>query len=459
MKRVTLITIAALLAATTAHAGWWKTYGGSDWGEGHCVQEIQDGYIVTGSQKLSSGKTALWLLKVDSLGDTVWSKTYGATDTTEAVGNFIRQTQDGSFIIAGSFWNWNKATVEIWFVKTDSQGDTLWTKKYGQGVGHCIQQTQDGGYILSGTRLWGLYSLPSRLLLYKLNTQGDSSWSINYLLTGWVFSWGYFVQQTEDKGYIVAGLVGDTLEGHTRQALCVIKTDSVGDTLWSYTQGGNWDDYDNARCVRQVRDGGYVALANIGLLKFNQDGDTLWTREYRDGCSVEEIESGDYVFAGKAGTNLSQALNAPQEDVWLFKATEQGDSVWKRTYKAGYSYYMQETHDKGFIVTGQTYGDVFLVKTDSLGLLGIAEKPIVEADNGWNVPHSIGSYIVLHYQGLPQGFHASVFDVSGHKVAQIRGDGKEGAMTWGINQPPGVYFIQALDNRNKLKTAKVVLVR
>lgn len=66
---------------------------------------------------------------------------------------------------------------------------------------------------------------------------------------------------------------------------------------------------------------------------------------------------------------------------------------------------------------------------------------------------------MLHYQGLPQGFRANVFDVTGRKVDQIRGDGNEGAMTWGINYPPGVYFIQAMDNQNKLKTAKVVLLR
>lgn len=102
---------------------------------------------------------------------------------------------------------------------------------------------------------------------------------------------------------------------------------------------------------------------------------------------------------------------------------------------------------------------MLLMKTDSLGLLGIAENPIVESDNGWNVPHSIGSYVVLHYRDLPKGFRANVFDVTGSKVDQIKGDGNEGAMTWGINYPPGVYFIQALDNRNQLKTTKVVLVR
>lgn len=458
MKRFTLTIMAALLAAATiTHAGWWRTYGGSDWDEGRCVNEVKEGYIVTGSQTFSSGKVALWLFKTDTLGDTVWSKTYGGINNTEAVGNFIQKTHEGSYILTGTLWDWNSGNIEIWLLKTNEDGDTIWTKTFGETSGYCVQETQDNGYIITGARGW--YT-EAKLFLLKTNSNGDSLWMRTYLLDNWVYSLGYFVQQTEDHGYIAAGLIGDTTFEADREAFWMLKTDSLGDTLWTYTQGGeNWYDYDRARCVRQLRNGGYVALANFGLLKFDQAGDTLLTREYKDGASIVEIENGEYVFTGKAGTNLSQALNTPQEAVWLFKATEQGDSVWKRDYKTGFSYYMEEIYDKGFILTGQTYGDVFLVKTDSLGLLGIKENPIVETDNGWNVPHSIGSYIVLHYNDLPQGFRADVFDVSGRKVDQIRGDGNEGAMTWGINQPPGVYFIQATDNKNKIKTAKVVLVR
>ena len=187
----------------------------------------------------------------------------------------------------------------------------------------------------------------------------------------------------------------------------------------------------------------------------------MWTKGYQNGSSIDITYDNGFVLTGEAGI-LTSYCNLMPQDLWLFKTDNQGDSLWKQTYGSGLSYYVEETSDKGFIVTGRDFangGDLILFKTDSLGLLGITENPIVETDYGWNVPHSIGNYVVLHYQGLPQGFRASIFDISGRKVDQIRGDGNEGAMTWGINQPPGVYFIQALDNRNQLKTAKVVLVR
>lgn len=457
MKTIKLFVFTiCLLAGSVAQAGWFRTYGDSDYDEGRCVQEVEDGYIATGfSKSYDGGKAALWLLKTDTLGNIDWSKTYGATDSTEAVGNFVRQTQDGGYIIVG------RLSGSIWLLKTNPNGDTVWTKTLGSYGGSCVQQTTDEGYIIVGQREW----FPSRLILIKTNSLGDSIWARTFLLNGWVYSSGYFCQQTKDGGYIACGMIADTSYGQTRTAFWLIRTNTSGDTLWTYTQGGEeWGEYDGGVCVRETQSLEYISLANFGLLKFNTSGDTLWTRGYENGVHLQETYDDDYAFTGNASSTLTlETMSNPEEFwFWLFKTGNQGDSLWKQTYEDGWSYHIEETRDSGFIVTGLTSpnsGDLFLLKTDSLGLLGITENPIVETDNGWNVPHSIGSYVVLHYQGLPQGFRANVFDVSGRKVDQIRGDGIEGAMTWGINQPPGVYFIQALNNRGELKEVKVEIIR
>jgi len=458
MKKLTLVVLAALLAATTAHAGWLRTYGGSGWDEGRCVQEVEDGYIVTGfTHPDTLTSSALWLLKTDTLGNVIWSKTYGGTSSLGDRGYHVTQTTDGGYIITGRKWN---DPYHIWLLKTDSMGDTLWTRTFGESIGYCVQQTQDGGYIVTGRRNWW----PSQLFLLKTDSLGDSTWMSTYLLDDWVFSMGYFLQQTEDSGYVIVGAIGDTTFENGRGAFWLIKTNSSGDTQWSHIQGGeNWGDADYGRCVRQTDDNGYITLGTIGLVKFDLQGDTSWLEDYQNGSSVDITYDNGYILAGEAGGLSAASLTkAMPEQLWLLKTDNQGDSLWKQNFKDGLSYYLVETADKGFIATGRDLGnggDLFLLKTDSLGLLGIQENPILDTDNGWNVPYSIGSYVVLHYQGLSQGFRANVFDVSGRQVDQIRGDGNEGAMTWGIDQPPGVYFIQALDNQNHLKTAKVVLVR
>lgn len=460
MKRLSLVlAIAALALPQAGQAGWFRTYGGAEWDAGHCVQEIEDGYIITGStHSFGAGQADLWLLKTDTLGDTLWEKTYGWESTNE-VGYFVRETNDGGIIITGRLDN-----NRIWLLKTDSEGDTVWTRTFGTGFGYCVQQLDDNGYILLSTKFYGATITPSYLMLLRTNTDGDSLWAQLYLPDDWVYSMGYFIDRTEDGGFIISGLVRDTTFENEKTACWILRTDSEGDTLWTFIQGGdNWGDLDQGRCVRETIAEEYIACANFGLLKLNSLGDTIWARSYRNGSSVDVTADDGFILTGDA--SMLQAvsqLNTMPDPLWLLKTNNIGDSLWKQFYSVGESNYIEETRDKGFIisgVTGTNSGDVFLLKTDSLGLLGITENPIVETDNGWNVPHSIGSYVVLHYQGLPQGFRANVFDVSGRKVDQIRGDGNEGAMTWGINQPPGVYFIQALDNRNQLKTTKVVLVR
>ncbi|TKJ38461.1 hypothetical protein CEE36_10675 [candidate division TA06 bacterium B3_TA06] len=452
MKRLSLVlTLVTLLAESSVQATtWFKTYGGEGVDRGTCVQEVEDGYIVTGRKALNSDDYALWLLKTDTLGNVIWSKTYRATDSTDARGNFVRQTSDGGYIITGVDWS---GFSQIWLLKTNADGDTLWTRNFGRSIGYCVQETNDGGYILAGRRNWN----DAKLFLLKTNPNGDSVWMQTYLPNGWDVSIGFFVQQTRDTGYIVTGFVGDTMG--SSYPLCLIKTDAEGKTQWTLIYNA-----EGGQCVRQTRDSNYLVAGIIrnhaGLLKVNSSGDTLWSRTYgfdQASCCIEKKEKDEYVLTGDAYKSMAFS-NSKAGNSWLLSTDNYGDSLWARNYGSMSNYYVQETRDNGFIITGGS-GDLFLLKTDSLGLLGVVENPIVESDNGWNVPHSIGSYIVLHYQGLPQGFRANVFDVSGRKVDQIRGDANEGAMTWGINQPPGVYFIQALDNRNQLKTAKVVLVR
>ncbi|NLI98316.1 hypothetical protein GX441_06615 [bacterium] len=432
MKRLALIT---LLAASMAYAGWMRTYGSSEKGElGRCAQQTTDGgYIVSGVIGGSPG----WLIKTDSLGEIMWADTIGG-------GKWVEQTDDGCYILAG--------VPDL--TKTDSSGDTLWSKDYGF-YSRCVRPTQDGGFILTGATVDYL----GKLVLIKTDSTGDSLWFRSYLLSGWTYSLGHFVESSSDGGYLAVGYLGDTTFENAKQAFWLLKTDSLGEIQWSYVQGGeNWGDYEIGRCVRETSEGQFIALANFGLLKIDVSGDTLWTHEYRNGSHVQETVTLNYVLTGELLAQRCLNDNT-QGSTWLIKTDSNGIAKWERSYGSGSLNCVSKTNDKGFILTGEKDGDLCLIKTDSLGLLGIIENPIVESDNGWNVPHSIGSYVVLHYQGLPQGFHANVFDVSGRKVDRIRGGGIEGAMTWGINYPPGVYFIQALDSRNQLKTAKVVLVR
>src|SRR5690606_38220188 len=93
-----------------------------------------------------------YLVKTDANGDSVWTKTYGGSGSD--VARSVQQTEDGGYIVAGttkSFGN-NPALGNIWLLKLDATGDTIWTRTIGganEEEGYSVKQTADRGYILT----------------------------------------------------------------------------------------------------------------------------------------------------------------------------------------------------------------------------------------------------------------------------------------------------------------------
>jgi hypothetical protein len=151
----------------------------------------------------------------------------------------------------------------------------------------------------------------------------------------------------------------------------------------------------------------------------------------------------------------------------LLKFNGNGDTVWSRLYLLydynDFGYGVQQTSDSGYIITGYTSDDssvdLWLIKTDSLGFANVTEPetpPVTHLD--WQIPVSVGRQITLHYTNHPQGFHASIFDVTGRKVDELHAVGQSGTLTWGESYGAGVYFVVP-DDSVMQQSYKVVLVR
>jgi hypothetical protein len=67
--------------------------------------------------------------------------------------------------------------------------------------------------------------------------------------------------------------------------------------------------------------------------------------------------------------------------------------------------------------------------------------------------------MVLRFSDCPSGLKASVLNALGQVVVEINTSETSGVICWGGGHEPGVYFIQVLDNSNRINTVKFVLIR
>jgi hypothetical protein len=149
-----IVFILVFASPALAQMSWWRTYGGTGDDDGGSVKQTSDGgYIVAGlTESFGAGNWDVYLIKTSASGDTLWTKTYGGPNYDW--GSSVQQTSDGGYIITGTTESFGAGNGDVYLIKTNISGDTLWTRTYGGAddeLGCSVQQTSDGGYIVAST--------------------------------------------------------------------------------------------------------------------------------------------------------------------------------------------------------------------------------------------------------------------------------------------------------------------
>jgi hypothetical protein len=323
----------------------------------------------------------LLLLADTALGqDIIWSRTYGGMAADAGWG--IAETADSGFIVVAESYSFGY-DKQVYLIRTEANGDTLWTKVFGgSGLEQClsVQQTTDGGYVMSGTTT--SYGKTYQAYLIKTKPDGSLSWFKTYGGNDWENCPS--VQQTTDGGYILARWTYSYGAGDADVYL--VKTDSLGNLRWFKTYGGSHEDM--AFHVEQTTEGEYIivgnsksfgpAVSNVYLIKTNPQGDTLWTRTYCPfsygwnadyAYSCQQTSDGGYIISGVSVTDTNRA--------YLIKTDPNGDTLWIRLFTKGLSsdgHSIRQTSDGGYIVAGSAMSprsdyenDVYVIKLDPNG--------------------------------------------------------------------------------------------
>jgi hypothetical protein len=208
---------------------WERIFGGESEDYIYSMEQTSDGgYILIGTtSSYATGGFDAWLIKIDSLGNEQWMKTYNIDFLDEGFG--VKQTSDGGFILIGLTGMYTSITHDYWLIKTDAFGNKQWDRTFDNG-GDCdragsIQITPDGGYIIIGhTYTYGAWNFD--IWLIKTDPAGNLQWDKTFGKGGYNDDRGYSLLVTSDGGYALLGYtesygVGRVLSSLEAHALMV----------------------------------------------------------------------------------------------------------------------------------------------------------------------------------------------------------------------------------------------
>lgn len=257
--------------------------------------------------------------------------------------------------------------------------------------GHAVEQTSDGGYILIGqTNSFG----PNQdIYLVKTDELGNEIWSKTY--DSGETDWGISAKQTSDGGYILCG----GWNGATSDSLVLIKTNSTGDVLWNYRFSGSID-REVGQSVIETSDGGFAACGFTGpfpyedifVVKTNSLGTLEWSKVFSGSLkeiarTIRQTSDDGYFILGSTNSR-----GYGEDDLYLLRLNAIGDTLWTKTYGTSLSEVgssMCINSDGSIALIGYEYfngGNIYVVKVESNGTIIWEEY---YGGSGWDIGYSI----------------------------------------------------------------------
>lgn len=211
--------------------------------------------------------------------------------------------------------------------------------------------------------LLGTYQFFLLAWLSAIPCNGQTTFQKAYLGTGGVSAFAGSMQPAPDGGFILSGA------SWTNNNALVVRTDSIGNILWSKDYGG--DGFDAALSINPANDGGWLIAGNtrsfydhlnhdIYILKIDDSGTLEWSRvfadyESEDASSIISTSDGGYMVVGLQYHNASDSGG-----IFLAKLNPDGDSVWTEIisgiYKMGVD--IKELSNGNFIILADDPDDV-----------------------------------------------------------------------------------------------------
>lgn len=285
------------------------------------------GFIIAGEDQ------GAILVKLNASGVRQWTKRYKAGGGGGS-GLDAHQTSDGGYMLGGTRIG-SGGNNDFWLIKTDLNGDTLWTKAYDTGendVLRAINLTADGGCIMGGTQYLNSPAY-TKFLMMKVSSSGNLEFSKTYSSAFGATNMGlYDIIQMSDSTFIAVGGGTSTSSGYTFPY--AIKLDISGGEMWAGDYRNDGGVNGQFTGVSETLDGNIVTSGwsdemsgSLVISKINAiTRYGIWRQSYgvaggyEKGNSILSTSDGSMVVVGIGG------FNNPYNGGYMIKADSLGDS-------------------------------------------------------------------------------------------------------------------------------------
>ncbi|MBN2891523.1 MAG: hypothetical protein JXL97_06635 [Bacteroidales bacterium] len=317
------------------------------------IETSDDNILVTGI--VAEGDSVphkIWLIKISPLGDILWEKLYSGQG--DAYVADIVETSDKGLVIAGGTAPNAHEYTDWYMLKVDSLGNFMWDKSFGtnnEDMALSVDEMYDSTLIVVGYISY-TYGGNKRATLSRFTKNGQDIWYDEIRDGSW--SKATAVVATSDSSFVMTTTIKNTEQTGNEFInfdIKVMKMTPDGDTIWTNTlRDSLWEEPVN---IIETFDQGYaiafnskshgVFKTNIGVLKINPFGNIAWKRVFNresDDYASQIIESEDNgIMVATSTYSIDKAWNF---GVLKYKSIEQSDLYFITPYEPLLTVYNQK---------------------------------------------------------------------------------------------------------------------
>lgn len=308
------------------------------------------------------------VIKTSVQGNLFWRKDYSFESSIQAF-SIVQVSNDDIFVCGWTRKNYNENGEDIFLLKVNSKGDSIWMKTFGgKGFDYadCIISTSDGNLLIAGRNHKVNADSYGDIYLIKLNYEGEIIWESSYADPGQELP--SHILETPNGEYLITGNNQEGGVGEFNQ-IYLLKVDAYGNELWVKKYGAN--DYQWAYKTIETSNGAYLTCGNLTSNGYNQvlifrtdkNGNFMNEVTYGEpfkseiGYSIEKNKDNSYTIVGS-----SFEVNKSETEIILLKIDENYREIYFERFGASkfslgfnllkYAY--------GNVITGNYKGKIFM---------------------------------------------------------------------------------------------------